>query len=425
MVEWLYGLKLSKTKVILLILSLVFGFTFARIVFAEEPTPTPSLTPTPTPESSSSSNSNVCTSVPECRDQNLDCSKCVEYLTKKKEEASGRAKTLSSEIGVMDNQIKLTQARINATAQRIKELDRDIEIAKGKVAELETDIDRASRLLVERIAAVYQVGRLAPWEIFLTASDINDVFSRLKYLRIVQIADKRKVYAAEQAKVDYNKQKEIYEGKEQEAEALSAKLEDYTNQLEDERVGKQQLLSVTRNDEARYQRLIAEARAERAIVLGGGTETFLRNVNAGDSVGSVISGASGCSTGTHLHFSIYQGTTAKDPSEYLSAKSFSYSYSEGQHGYYGTISPRGSYPWPLDEPLTINQGYGSHGFAQQFYPSGFHDGIDMEGGGSTVHAVRSGKLYEGSYSCRTGALTYAKVEHDDGLITWYLHIYPN
>lgn len=407
-------------RIIFLLFVLVFSilFTVREItVFAEDPTPTP----TPT----SSSSSAVCTSVPECSEQKIDCSKCVEYLTNKKNEAASKAKTLSSEIGVMDSQIRLTEARISAIQQQIKALERDIEIAKDKITDLEEGIDKTTKLLIKRIAAVYQVGTIQPWEIFINADSISDVFKRLTYLRIVQMYDKRKVYAAEQAKNDYENQKTIYEDKEARAEQLNRVLKDYTGELEQEKVDKQQLLSVTRNDESRYQKLLSQARAERAVVLGGGSEVFLRNVSAGDSIGSVISGASGCSSGTHLHFSVYQGTSPRDPGDYLSSKSFSYSYNESQHGYYGTINPHGSYPWPLDESITVNQGYGSHGFAQQFYPSGLHDGWDIEGGNLNVKAVRNGKLYEGSYKCSNGTLTFAKVEHDDGLITWYLHIYPN
>lgn len=420
-------LKRINTAVVIGILIFFSILTFNTFAQTSTPTPTstpaPTLTPAPTPESSATSN--VCTSVQECADQKLDCSKCIEYLANKKNELSGKAKTLSSEIAVTNNQIKLIEARIRATEQKIKEIQKDIGIAKKKIGELESTIDRATRLLVERIAAVYQIGRIEPWQIFLSARNIDDVFSRLKYLRIVQIYDKRQVYAAEQAKTDYANQKEIFEDKEGEAKSLSTKLSDYNNQLESEKAGKQELLRITRNDEARYQRLLAEARAERAIILGGGTEVFLRNVNAGDSVGTVISGRSGCSTGTHLHFSVYQATSPRDPSDLLSSKGVSYSYPESQYGYYGTINPRGSYPWPLDDPIKVNQGYGSHPFAQQFYPTGFHDGIDIEGGSDNVKAVRVGKLYEGSYSgCSYGPLTYAKVEHDDGLITWYLHIIP-
>jgi peptidoglycan hydrolase CwlO-like protein len=412
---------LRNFQILFLSVFLVFIFAFAGVVLAQNSTPTP--TPTPAPASSSG---NICTSVQECADQKLDCSKCIEYLTSRKNEASGRARSLSSEIAVTNNQIRLTEARIRATEQKIKELQRDIKIAKGKVEELEVTIDRATRLLIERIAAVYQVGRIEPWQIFLTARNIDDVFTRLKYLRIVQIYDKRQVYAAEQARIDYANQKEIFEDKEGEARRLSLKLLGYNKQLESEKGGKEELLRVTRNDEARYQRLLAQARAERIVTQGGGREIFIRNVNAGDSIGTVISGRSGCSTGTHLHFSVYQGASPRDPSEYLSSKGVSYSYPESQYGYYGTINPRGNWPWPLDDPIRVTQGYGSHPFAQQFYPSGFHDGIDMIGGSLNVRAVRSGKLYEGSYGgCAFGPLTYAKIEHDDGFITWYLHIIPN
>lgn len=421
MVKWLNGYiannKIFKLSFVVFVLFLFLMLD--RIVFAEDLTPTP--TPTPTPQASS----NVCTSVPECSEQKLDCGKCMEYLTNKKNEATGRAKTLSSEIAVTDKQISLTEARIRATGQQIKELERDIDIAKGKITDLEENIDKTTKVLVERITAVYQVGSIEPWEIFLSANNIGDVFNRLKYLRVIQIYDKKKVYAAEQAKVDYKNQKEIFEGKEEEAQALSDKLKNYTNQLASEQAGKEELLKVTRNDESRYQRLLAQARAERAIVLGGGTEVFLRNVNVGDNVGTIITGASGCSTGTHLHFSVYQGTSVRDPNDYLSSKSFSYSYDSPLYGYYGTINPHGIYPWPLDDSIKINQGYGSHGYSVR-YPGGIHDGIDMEGGNSNVKAVRSGKLYEGSYGgCSYGPLSYAKVEHDDGLISWYLHIYPN
>ncbi|OGH17779.1 MAG: hypothetical protein A2868_01130 [Candidatus Levybacteria bacterium RIFCSPHIGHO2_01_FULL_40_15b] len=423
MVKWLNSyIARSSFASLVLFLFLLLG----SIVFAETPTPGPSptSTPTPTPESTSSS-SNICTSVQECADQKLDCSKCIEYLASKKSEASGKAKTLSSEIAVTNSQIKLTEARIRATEQKIKELQKDIGIAKGKIKGLESVIDRATRLLIERIAAVYQVGRLEPWQIFLTARNIDDVFSRLKYLRIVQIYDKIQVYAAEQAKTDYQNQKEIFEDKEGEAEALSKKLDDYNNQLGQEKTSKNVLLTATRNDESRYQRLIAQAQAEVAIAFGGGTETFIRDVSQGESIGTVISGASGCSTGTHLHFETHKGSSIEDPNNYLSSKSVTYKPNEAEAG---SINPRGPYPWPLVDPIFITQGYGSTPYAQSgAYNGNPHFGIDMYSGSpSSVKAIQSGKLYGGTYAnCRLGPLLYAKVKHSDGLESLYLHIIPN
>ncbi len=419
MVKWLNSyIARSSFAILALFLFLLLG----SIVFAQTPTPGPSSTPTPEPSSSS----NICTSVQECADQKLDCSKCIEYLASKKSEASGKAKTLSSEIAVTNSQIKLTEARIRATEQKIKELQRDIGVAKGKIKDLESIIDRATRLLIERIAAVYQVGRLEPWQIFLTARNIDDVFSRLKYLRIVQIYDKRQVYAAEQAKSDYSNQKEVFDDKEGVAEALSKKLDDYNNQLESEKAGKQALLTVTRNDESRYQRLLAQAQAERAIVFGGGQDSFVRNVNQGDIIGTIAShGASpGCSTGAHLHFEVHKNGSVQDPNNYLQSTSVQYPTNYNAD-VYRTVNPRGDLPWPINPPIQINQGFGAQPNSSFYGPAG-HTGIDMDSlSSSSVKVVKNGKLYGGSYQCRSGPLYYAKVEHDDGLITWYLHIIPN
>ncbi|MDZ4210049.1 MAG: hypothetical protein U1C56_02620, partial [Candidatus Curtissbacteria bacterium] len=79
----------------------------------------------------------------------------------------------------------------------------------------------------------------------------------------------------------------------------------------------------------------------------------------------------------------------------------------------------------LNDPIQINQGFGSHPFAQQFYSNGTHTGIDMDSTSSTVKTVKAGKLFGGSYNCSNGKLYYAKIEHDDGLTTWYLHMIPH
>lgn len=404
-------------KVILLSIIL---FLFLRVNnFSFSQTATPSPSPTPIPSSSSSS------SVQECADKKLSNNQCIDYLKTKVTEIQGQKNTLSSQIAEMNGRIKLTEFRVRATEEEITSLTLDIDTTTKKISSLQKSLDESINVLLNRIVATYEVGTIQPLQILLTSGTASDFFTRLNYLKLAQAHDKKLIYETQQAKVDYVNQKDIFEDKKKEVEALVIELEQYTKQLEQEKAGKEELLKVTKNDESRYQRLLAQAQAERAIVLGGGKEVFLRNVNSGDTIATVISGASGCSTGTHLHFSIYQGTSVRDPNDYLSSKSFSYSYDSSLYGYYGTINPRGSYSWPVDDSITINQGYGSHGYASR-YPGGIHDGIDMDGGSLSVKAVREGKLYQGSYGgCSYGPLNYVKVEHNDGLISWYLHVIAN
>ncbi len=349
----------------------------------------------------------------------------VDCYAKKVNELQGQANTLSSQVAVLDNQVKLTESRIAANQQQITSLTLDIDTTNKKIDGLQESLNNLSKLLINRIKATYQVGTIEPFQILLSSNDASNFLSRLNYLKIAQQHDRKLILETTAAKNDYSNQKNILEDKKKQIEALKKQQEAYSVQLVQQKATKQELLRITKNDEARYQRLLAQAQAERAIVLGGGKEIFLRNVNVGDSIAAIISGTSGCSTGTHLHFSTYQGISARDPNDYLSSKSFSYSYESSLYDYYGTINPHGNYPWPLDDPIVINQGYGPHGYASR-YPGGIHDGIDMEGGSMNVKAVRSGKLYQGSYGgCSYGPLNYAKVVHDDGLITWYLHTIVN
>lgn len=405
---------------ILTILSAVF-FTHFDLAFidAQEGSPTPTQTPTST--SSPQINLEGC--------PYDELNKCIQFFQDKISELNQQSKTLASEIAVMDNQIKLTEARISATKQKIEELSSDIEITTEKLSTLQESLTQLTEVLLNRIIATYEVGHAQPFEILLSSNSASSFFSRLNYLRVAQIHDKKLIYITQAARNDYQNQKEIFENKKKKVEELKIQLEAYIAQLAEEQKNKENLLKVTKNDEARYQRLLAQAKAEQAIVFGGGEETFMRNVSKGDSIGFIASYSisPGCSSGAHLHFEVHKNGSVQDPNAYLRPANYSYSYSSDEYGYYGSINPSGDLQWPIDEPIKVNQGYGgSHTYAQRFYPNGIHMGIDMDSGSSsTVKSVKDGRLYAGSYSCSSGKLLYAKIEHDDGLVTWYLHMVPN
>src|SRR3989344_766260 len=351
----------------------------------------------------------------------------VTCLENKVQDLKGQTKTLSSQISIMDSQIRLTEARIEANRREILDLTLDIDTATKKISTLSDSLNRITGVLLNRIIATYQAGKVQPLEMLLSSRDASNLLARLNYLRIAQVHDKRLIYDVQQAKNDYANQKEIYEAKKKKIESLKLQLETYSESLGQQKIAKQQLLIATQSDEATYQQLLAQARAERAIVFGGGVDSYLRDVNQGDAIGYIASyGTSpGCSSGAHLHFEVQKDGSIQNPNNYLKSANFSYDYGSDSYSYYGTINPSGDFTWPLNEPIIITQGYGSHGFAQNFYSGGVHTGIDMDSSSPTVKAVKSGKLYGGSYNCSNGKLYYSKVIHDDGLTTWYLHTVTN
>lgn len=397
----------------LVVLSLLFCVSQATAQ-AETPTPTNSSGSTPTPTKS--------------QEKLNDLKKQIAELEGKVAGLQEQEKSLSSQIAVMNNQIKLTEYRIDATTSEIGELNDDIGVATNKVSDLETSLSDVSEVLLNRIVATYEVGSVEPIQLLFSASNLTDFFNRANYLRAVQAHDKKLMYDTQQAKTDYENQKNIFEDKKARVEALKVQLEEYTAQLDADKKSKQDLLEVTKNDEKRYQQLLSAARSERNAIEGVVSGLQLVNgtpVSRGQAIALIgNSGAPYCSTGPHLHLEVRVGGALTNPSSYLrGGVNFAYSYGSDQYGYYGSISPSGSWDWPISEPIVINQGYGSHGYAQSFYPSGMHTGIDMDSNGSSViKAPTDGTVYKGSTSCGGAAMNYVALDHGGGVVSWYWHV---
>ena len=215
---------------------------------------------------------------------------------------------------------------------------------------------------------------------------------------------------------------------------MQEQLEVQKKNLDAQKKAKAYLLQVTKNDEKKYQQLLARAKAEyeaiQAITAGKGVETKVGKVNEGEKIASIIQGTSCNSSGTHLHFMVRSGTTALNPFNYLSPN-ISYENCSGSScgsGDGDSFNPSGSWNWPINGPIKFSQGFGAtwairNSWVGRIYS--FHNGIDINSeSSSTIKAVKSGTLYRGSYSGGGGCrLRYVRVDHDDSnLDTLYLHV---
>lgn len=350
----------------------------------------------------------------------------IKELEQKLAQTQNAAKTLTNEISKLDNQVELTTLRITQTEADLAKLEEEIGVLGGRIDRIRGTLTTQSDKVLIRIANTYKNGQVSPLNLFLSTNDFGKFLARYKYLKTIQQSDRKILGQLQTTKSSYTNQKETLEDKKVEAEKLKASLDALQTTLAKQKKEKESLLVITKNDERTYQALLAQARAEQAAI-SYGKLTLIRDVKAGDTIGNIINGASGCSSGAHLHFEVHKNGSIDDPNNYLKNTSFSYNYSPENYSNYGTINPHGPLDWPVNDPIEINQGYGSHSFAQRFYASGLHAGIDMDGAGSTVKAVKEGKLYGGSYTCGgayPGTLSFAKIVHSDGLETYYLHIYP-
>lgn len=361
-------------------------------------------------------------------DPSANVGDCINLLSGKVAELTTQKKTLSSQIGQFDTQIKITQLKISDAENTLGQLEKEIGILGFRIGYVTDSIDKLQSLVKDRIVATYEQSYVSNLEILFSSDDFSDIVLRMQYLKKVQENDKKILNSLQETKSNYANQKDEREQKQAAIEEQKTKLETLKTGLDKQKAEKQAFLVITKNDESRYQKLLAQAEAERAIVFGGGNEVYMRDVKQGDTIGNIASHSAspGCSSGAHLHYEVHKNGNLDDPNNYLkSGVSYSYSYPDSDFSVYGSINPHGDLPWPINSPATINQGYGAHTFAASFYANGIHTGIDMDSSSTTVKAVKDGKLYGGAYNCTNGKLFYAKVEHSDGLTTWYLHMIPN
>jgi peptidoglycan hydrolase CwlO-like protein len=359
--------------------------------------------------------------------QFLDCSKRKQTCWEEKiRETQNAATSLSNTITLLNGKINLQQVQIEQTLGEISQLEKEISQLSTRIAGLNISLDRLGAVLVKRVQEQYKRSNVSPMLAFISGDNFTHSLTQLRYVSLAQEQTAKTMQQAEEQKQTYDEQKNLKEQKQKEVEQKKVVLEGQRKLLAQQRADQQQLLTQTKNDEARYQselaKTLAEAQAIQDIIAGKGSETKVNDVKEGDKIASIILGSSACSNGTHLHFEVVKDGRYSNPAQHL--KSISAAWNNGPAD--GPFDFSGNWNWPVENPAKINQGFGMTSWARTgYYNGGPHTGIDMasKDANYTVKAVKDGTLYRGSVTCGGRQLRYVRVEHkDEGYNTYYLHV---
>ncbi|MEO6508679.1 MAG: hypothetical protein ABIO02_01890 [Patescibacteria group bacterium] len=357
--------------------------------------------------------------------QKSDLQKKIEEYQQKLTETRQQKDTLASQIQYMDTQIYLTQLKTTETEQKIENTQKEIEVLSSRIEGLDSSLTYLSKLMLNRVVEGYKRKNVTVFDILLDSKGAKELMNKFKYFKSAQNYNQKLLLQVQETKLNFEDQKKVREDKKVQLDQLSTLLAQQKIALDGQKAQKQRLLVDTQNDEAMYQKLLARAKAEasaiQGIISGAGTETRLADVKKGDSIASIISGASCNSSGGHVHFIVKDGNSVQNP--------FSYLKDVDHVNYAGDPwTPSGSMDWPLNPTIQFNQGYGvtdcvRNGFCGRIYSS--HDGLDISSNSSDVLAVADGTLYRGSYAVGC-TLPYVKLVHKDSSITTlYLHVASN
>lgn len=343
----------------------------------------------------------------------------LEQLRRQIEEYEREISRLKFQANTLSNQIAQYDAQIRLTSLKIQETQEKIALLGGRINQLEVSLQTLTNAFSNRAAETYKMARLGDPLVFLiSAPDLTEAVIRFNYLQRIQRADRELLVRLQEAQ-------DVYEEEKQDQESLQMQLKEQKATLDSQKAAKNALLTQTKNDEKRYQALLAQARAEyeaiQAIIAGKGQETEVGHVNKGERIASIIQGASCNSSGSHVHFIVRKNRVVDNPFNYLRG---GISYIDNSGG--DPFNPSGSWDWPIDPTIKFNQGYGETWAVRNTWVGRiyrFHNGIDIDSMSSpTVKAVEGGTLYRGSYNVGC-ILRYVRVAHDNSDIdTLYLHV---
>lgn len=348
--------------------------------------------------------------------------KTIEELQKKISQLQQEENTLSKQIALLDSQISLTTLRISTIRSAITKLTQEIDELAGEIERLEELLTRRTELVLRRIPESYKRKSTSQFGMLFLSNSFSDFIARVKYIATVQGKDAALLFQLKATQNNFEERKGLREEKKLEQEKLKKQLEQESAALARQKREKQVLLEQTKNSEEVYQKLLAQALAEKQALDRALIESVkVGPVKKGDPIAVVgNTGYPGCSTGAHLHFEVRKGGTWVDPGGYLSSKRVR----EDQNGGEATLGG-GSWDWPLEDTIRITQYFGQTPYSWRYqYSGGIHTGYDMVSASSNIiRAPRDGDLYSSSQPCGSGSVIKIKyIDHGDGVLSFYLHV---
>ncbi len=395
---------------------------------------------------------------------NPDSRECLDYLRKKLAEANIQQSTLSKKlaneqyqqlslqekINYIAGQIEQTEKIINTLHMEIAAQDVEIKLLTNEIQEkednlsiLKQEMNTLEETVNKRVTESYKYSYVGMLELIMDVRNIDTLLRKTKYLIETRAKDKDSLqkYGERSTELESEElilaeQRADLQKKRNDIEVEKQKLVEERNSLDSQKAERERLLAeslrrgkeiLAQLDSYRAQQSSFDNAIMQYISEHGDQMANYGWVTKGTWIGTVKEGSSGCSTGTHLHFSIdsigasaWDGCGKINPFAGSLVKSTDYWWQSGTGWKYYYITS-GSMRVPLGGTVILT-GDGSTHSARGSCTSPRY-AIDITStmwSNIPVYAAMDGNLRKGVDSCGD---QYAVITNPDtGIRTAYFHM---
>jgi peptidoglycan hydrolase CwlO-like protein len=183
-------------------------------------------------------------------------------------EKQQQANTLSNTISILNGQIVVQELQVRQTKLQIEQLTHEISDLGERISGLNVSLDQLTNTLIQRADATYKAQHTTPLAALLVSDSVTDFLRNLKYLELAQEHTTQIMKEAESQRLTFDQEKDLKQKKQAEVEQKKQLLQKQENELNAKRASEKALLDQTRNEEASYQQLLAQAQAQLAAFKG-------------------------------------------------------------------------------------------------------------------------------------------------------------
>lgn len=182
-------------------------------------------------------------------------------------EAAVKSQTLKSEIARIESEIKRLNLQISLTEKKISKKELEIESLGSEISQKETFLSQQKEALAKSLRELNEIESQNLIETFLIYDNLSDFFKIIENNQKLNSSIKQSVEILQETKNSLLKEKSKTQEVRDELKSLKRELIDKKTITNAQKSEKANLLSVTKNEEARFQKLLADRKHEREAIL--------------------------------------------------------------------------------------------------------------------------------------------------------------